>query len=87
MPILGAHVGASGGLHTCVGRAQALGAQTMQIFVAPCGTHRHGLSSMSARAGRWPRYLRRIGFQRPIWGVVLGHTSSLCTQLIAVGLC
>jgi deoxyribonuclease-4 len=33
MPILGAHVGASGGLHTCVARAQALGAQTMQIFV------------------------------------------------------
>lgn len=33
MPILGAHVGTSGGLHTCVGRAQALGAQALQIFV------------------------------------------------------
>jgi deoxyribonuclease-4 len=33
MPILGAHVGASGGLHTCVGRAEALGAQALQIFV------------------------------------------------------
>lgn len=33
MPILGAHVPASGGLHTCVGRARDLGAQTLQIFV------------------------------------------------------
>lgn len=33
MPILGAHVGASGGLHLSVGRAQAMGAQAMQIFV------------------------------------------------------
>ncbi|MCX6022259.1 MAG: TIM barrel protein, partial [Chloroflexi bacterium] len=33
MPILGAHVGTSGGLSKCVGRAKDIGAQAMQIFV------------------------------------------------------
>ncbi len=34
MPI-GAHVSTAGGLSTCVGRAQALGAECMQIFLSP----------------------------------------------------
>lgn len=32
---LGAHVSTAGGLSTCVGRAQALGAECMQIFLSP----------------------------------------------------
>src|SRR5437868_2459672 len=31
---LGAHVSTAGGLSTCVGRAQALGAECMQIFLS-----------------------------------------------------
>ena len=33
MPI-GAHVSTAGGLSTCVGRAQAMGAECMQIFLS-----------------------------------------------------
>ena len=32
---LGAHVSTAGGLSTCVGRAQAMGAECMQIFLSP----------------------------------------------------
>ena len=31
---IGAHVSTAGGLSTCVGRAQALGAECMQIFLS-----------------------------------------------------
>lgn len=34
MPIIGAHVSAAGGLHTCFRNAEAIGAQALQIFGA-----------------------------------------------------
>ncbi len=37
---IGAHVGASGGLTTAFERAQAIGAETIQIFGAPPQTWR-----------------------------------------------